>query len=98
MNRNPVNILNDRISKANEIAITAIRLTIEINRSNKLQKIDLRKYRGKPEKKEQISRMIAISQKRIFALIFNALIVESQPIQTKSFDAGGIFIINKLDV
>ena len=96
MNRNPVNILNDRMSKANEIATTAIRLTIEITRSNKLQKIDLRRYRGKPDKKEQIMRMIAISQKRIFAFIINGLIVESQPIQTKSFDQGGI-IMNKVN-
>lgn len=88
MNRNPVNVLNDRMSKASEIATTAIRLTIEISRSNKLQKIDLRKYRGRPEKKEQIRRMISITQRRMFSFIFNGLITESQPIQTKSFEPG----------
>ncbi len=88
MNRNPINILNDRISKATELATSAIRLAITVNRANKLQKIDLRKYRDRPEKKEQIMRMIAVSQMKVFALSSQGLIVSSQPIQTRTFESG----------
>ena len=82
---NPVNILNDRISKASELVTFALRSVIHSNRANKLNKIDLRKYRGNPKKKEQIRELMQKEAMKASCMRIHMLYVISQPIKINSY-------------
>ena len=86
---NPAVILEQRIQKVTELAIIAIRCTIHTSRANKFKKIDLRKLKAYPEKKERIKSIICKNHFKAWLLLNNMMIISKQPIQTKSFSKGG---------
>jgi len=81
MERNPINVFNERLSQAGEVLSLAIRSKLAKQRYNKLNKIDLRKYKGRPEKKEQIKRLKNELMQRICWFLTQSIIVMSQPMK-----------------
>lgn len=90
MKRNPINVLSDSIHQISCIAEFAFRLAIITARLLKFEKIDLRKYRGDPEKKERIKKIIDSLKLQQFNLYIQMLIIGKQPIQTHTFEKGCI--------
>ena len=88
MKRNPVNILNDHVTKALKITTIALRAKIHAKRANKLTKVDLRKYKANPEKKDRIRRIIISESIKARVLLSQMLIVSSQPIMRQAFENG----------
>ena len=86
---NPTVILQQRMQKATELVITAMRCAIHTKRVSKFNKIDLRTLRSYPEKKKRIRAIIIQNQFRAGLLLRNMLLIQSQPIQKKSFAKGG---------
>ena len=86
---NPTVILQQGIQKASKLVITAMRYAIHSSRANKFKKIDLRKLKAYPEKKERIKKIINRNHFKAMSLLRDIRIISSQPIQTKSFAKGG---------
>ena len=94
---NPTVILQQRIQKASDLAVIALRCTIHTSRANRFKKIDLRKLKAYPEKKERIKKIIHQNQFKVWLLLNNWMMISSQPIKTKSFPIGGEIIANIKD-
>lgn len=90
MKRNPINIFNDIVDKAKAMFECSYILTIHSKRAQKLSKIDLRKYRGNPDKKNQIRKLIILEAAKAARLRFQLMIISSQPIIMQAFESGAI--------
>ena len=85
---NPSIVIQQQLEKASQLAIIMIRGAIHTSRARKFNKIDLRKLRAYPEKKKRIRAIIIQNHLRAVYLLNDMLVIQSQPIQTKSFAAG----------
>ena len=90
MKRNPINIFFDTVDKAKAMFECSYRMTIHSKRAQKLSKIDLRKYRGNPNKKIQIRKLIKLEISRAAGLSFQLIFLSSQPIRIQTFESGAI--------
>ncbi len=80
MKRNPVNVLNDEVSKILQIAKLTLRTAIHSSRAKKFGKIDLRKYKSRPKDKKRIRAIIYIQSIKVRFLLIQMMIETSQPI------------------
>jgi len=85
---NPSIVIQQQLEKASQLAIIMIRGGIHTSRARKFSKIDLRKLKAYPEKKERIRTIIVKNHFKAWLLLSNMLMISSQPIQTKSFAEG----------
>ena len=77
---NPISHFKNRLDKLSFVAEYGIRSAIHSARAQKLNQIDLRKYRGNPEKKARIRRLIFIQNQIAFQFLVNMNMAIMQPL------------------
>lgn len=80
---NPVSHFKNKLSWFTVVSELALRLSIHSARAHKLNKIDLRKYRGNPEKKERIRKLAFIQDQIASKFLISMHMVIMQPLPPK---------------